>query len=130
MPVSTVLVYPVAQSDMNTPSYQKYANAKPLNKAMMGWFVKHALPSPATVKDPRIDLTKAKLNGLPPTTIITAEIDPLMSDGEILRDKLKDAGVEVNYQLYKGVTHEFFGMSAIVPDAKDAQKFAVGKLFK
>ncbi len=40
----------------------------------------------------------------------------------------KSAGVEVNYKMYDGVTHEFFGMATVVPDAKDAQAFAAGNL--
>ena len=52
MPLYQVLVYPVANNDMNSESYVKYANAKPLSKAMMAWFVKNALPSKATAADP------------------------------------------------------------------------------
>lgn len=33
-----------------------------------------------------------------------------------------------NYKLYKGTTHEFFGMAAVVPDAKDAQALAASDL--
>jgi acetyl esterase len=64
-------------------------------------------------------LVAANLNGLPPTTIITDEIDPLQSEGMMLADKLKAAGVTVNNKNYDGVTHEFFGMGAIVPQAKE-----------
>lgn len=130
MPDAEVLVYPIAQSSMETESYNRNAQAKPLNKAMMEWFVKYALPSKASAKDPKVDLTKANLKLLPPTAIITAQYDPLLSDGEILRDKLKEAGVDVTYEMYEGVTHEFFGMAAIVPEAKDAQKMAVKHLKK
>lgn len=128
LPVRQVLIYPVANNDMNSPSYQEYAAAKPLNKPMMEWFSKTYLPSMATAADPRIALVKANLKGLPPTTLITAEIDPLMSDGEMLRDKLKEAGVDVNYKNYEGVTHEFYGMAIIVPEAKQAQALVAADL--
>ncbi|HEV7379940.1 MAG TPA: alpha/beta hydrolase [Dyadobacter sp.] len=124
LPVHQLLVYPVAGSDMNTESYQKYASAKPLDKPMMGWFVKNYLNSMAEAKDTRINLVGANLEGLPETTIITAEIDPLLSDGKLLAQKLKDAGVKVDSKNYEGVTHEFFGMAIIVPQAKDAQSYA------
>ena len=130
LPVAQVLVYPVAQPDMNTESYKKYAAAKPLNKRMMAWFGQQYFASPATINDPRISLVKANLKGLPPTTIIGAEIDPLADDGKMLRDKLKDAGVAVDYKMYDGVTHEFFGMAVLVPDAKDAQAYAATNLKK
>jgi len=121
LPLHQVLVYPIANNDMNSESYQKYAAAKPLNKPMMEWFAKNYLPNMAAAADPRISLVKANLKGLPPTTIIAAEIDPLQTEGKLLSDKLKDAGVDVDYKLYDGVTHEFFGMATVVPQAKDAQ---------
>ena len=97
---------------------------------MMAWFYKMYLPSMTAASDPRIDLTKASLKGLPPTTILTAEYDPLQSDGQMLSEKMKAAGVDVVYKNYDGVTHEFFGMAAIVPEAKDAQALAAAQLKK
>ena len=128
MPLYQVLVYPVANNDMNSESYVKYAAAKPLNKPMMEWFVKNYLASPAQAADPRISLVKANLKGLPKTLIIGAEIDPLQSEGKLLSEKLKDADVETDYELYNGVTHEFFGMATVVPQAKEAQALAAKKL--
>ena len=128
MPLYQVLVYPVANNDMTSESYVRYANAKPLSKAMMGWFVKNALQSEATAADPRISLVRANLAGLPATLIIGAEIDPLQTEGKLLSEKLKQANVTSDYQLYTGVTHEFFGMGAVVPQAKEAMALAVSKL--
>ncbi len=128
-PVHQVLVYPIAGVDMNTESYVDSANAKPLNKAMMKWFVKQTTKSPADLQDPRLDVIgKANVKGLPSTTIINAEIDPLRSDGELLAKKLEDAGVKVNRKVYDGATHEFFGMGKVVLDAKDAEAAAVADL--
>jgi acetyl esterase/lipase len=128
MPVHQLLVYPVANNDMNSASYQKYGTAKPLTKPLIEWMVKHYLPNMEASADPRIALVKANLKGLPPTTIVAAEIDLLQTEGKQLADKLKEVGVAVDYKLYEGVTHEFFGMATVVPDAKDAQDFAAGKL--
>ena len=128
MPLYQVLVYPVANNDVNSESYIKYAMAKPLNKPMMQWFVKNALSSPEQAADPRISLIKANLTGMPATLIIGAEIDPLQTEGKLLSDKLTAAGVATDYELYKGVTHEFFGMAAVVPQARDAQALASKKL--
>jgi alpha/beta hydrolase fold len=78
-----LLIYPVAGYDFNTPSYQKNAHAKPLNKALMPWFFEKYLRSPADADHPHISLTKAAhLQGLAPATIVTAEIDPLQSEGQ------------------------------------------------
>ena len=37
---------------------------------------------------------------------------------------LEKAGVKVRYKNYEGVTHEFFGMGAVVDKSKDAVKYA------
>jgi acetyl esterase/lipase len=121
-------VYPIAGADTNTESYRENAMAKPLNKAMMEWFFKNYLRSEADRTDPRIDLVHADLAGLPSTTIVTDQIDPLRSEGEMLADRLKKAGVDVEHRNYDGVTHEFFSMSAVVTKAKDANQFAADRL--
>lgn len=126
-PVALLLVYPVAGTDMNTESYREHANAAPLDKAAMQWFVKYAT-TPRDAQDPRLNLLAADLKGLPPTTIITAEIDPLRSDGELLARKLKAAGVKTTYRNFDGVTHEFFGLGAAVADARVAQDLAAKQL--
>ena len=124
-PLHVISVYPITQAaDLSTPSYVDSAQAKPLNKPMMEWFAKHALGKPADKKDPRIDLVNANLKGLPPVTLINARIDPLRSDADLLAVSLKKAGVKVEHRIYDGVTHEFFGMAAVVAKAKDAQNFA------
>ena len=124
-PDHMLLVYPVAGRDMETPSYQAYADAQPLSKQGMMWFVEHALADPAQAADPRIDLVaRPDPAGLPPATLIMAEIDPLQSEGEVLARRLEEAGVAVAQMTYPSVTHEFFGMGAVVPQAKDAVTMA------
>ncbi len=128
-PAAIVAVYPVGQTgDMGTPSYVDSATAKPLNKAMIGWFVDKLLASPQDQTDPRLDVVHADLKGLPPTLIINAEIDPLRSDGELLQTALERAGVKVERKVYRGVTHEFFGAAAVVGKARQAQADAGERL--
>ena len=128
LPKYQVLVYPIAGYDMTTPSYKKFTDTAPLNSPAMAWFFKNYLRSPADGKDPRVNLVAANLKGLEPTTIIGAEYDPLMSEGKTLADKLTAAGVKTNYKLYDGTTHEFFGMGAVVPEAKEAEALAASDL--
>ena len=131
LPVHQALIYPVAGTDMNTPSYRENANAKPLNKAGMEWFAKHEFKNPQDKQDPRINLVRAPVSkNSPPCTIITAEIDPLRSEGKMLGEHWQQAGVKVNYKNYEGVAHEFFGMGAVLPEAKDATKVVAADLKK
>lgn len=128
LPVHQLLIYPIANFAFDTPSYQENAEAKPLSKAGMEWFFKNAA-KPEDASDPRLSIVRAThLEGLPPATIITAQIDPLRSEGEAYAEKLKAAGVKVNYRNFGGVTHEFFGMGAVVPEAKEAVAFAADNL--
>lgn len=129
MPLRQLLVYPVAGEDMDTPSYQEHAEAAPLGKADMEWFVRHVFTSPEETADPRLNLLgQESLADLPPATIILAEIDPLRSEGEALAAALKAAGVETNLRVFTGVTHEFFGMGKVVGAASEAMDMAVADL--
>ena len=128
LPVHVTSVYPVADGDVQSPSYDEYANAVPLNRPLMEWFFKYYTPDEESKNDPRISLIDANLEGLPPTTIINAEIDPLKAEGETLANKLKEAGVNVERKLYSGVTHEFFGMAALLEQAAEAQDYAANRL--
>ncbi|WP_240735011.1 alpha/beta hydrolase [Hymenobacter sp. UV11] len=129
LPIHELLVYPVADNNLNTASYQQYANAVPLNKANIVYFTGLYFTTPADGDNRLISLVDvADLKGLPPTTIIAAEIDPLQTEGKSLADKLTAAGVSTTYQLYPGTTHEFFGTYSVVPPARDAQDFAATRL--
>ena len=127
-PAHMVLIYPVAGNDMTTPSYIENADAKPLNKAMMEWFVSHVFADKADLNDARINLVEADLSGLPSATVITAEIDPLCSEGERLAERLEAQGSDVRHKTFNGVTHEFFGMGLVVKDAAAAEMFVAHEL--
>lgn len=128
LPLMQLLVYPVVSDDMATPSYVQNADAKPLNKPMMAWFFKHYGADPSSPY--ALPLKAPSLRGLPPATVIAAEIDPLLSEGKAYADRLKKEGVTVSYKEYKGVAHEFFGMGAVVPRAKEAEQYAADALIK
>ncbi len=129
-PVHQLLVYPVANTTNDDPSTNLYADAKPLNKAMLPWFLKQYAPRPEDAQNKYLNILSDAGNtkALPPATVITAEIDPLKSEGEAYAKKLKDAGVDVVYKNYDGVTHEFFGMAAVLDEAKAAEKLASERL--
>ena len=121
MPLYQVLIYPVANAALDTASQRENVNARPLSTPMLPWFYERYLRSPADALSPYFSVLRApNLSGLPPATIITAEIDPLRSEGRAYAERLRDAGVPVDYKNYDGVTHEFFGMGAVLDDAKQA----------
>ncbi len=128
-PLHQLLVYPVAGNDMTTQSYLENAEAAPLGKADMAWFVEHAFAAMEDTADPRLNLVdRQDLAGLPPATLITAQIDPLRSESIAYGDALVAAGVTVDMKNYDAVTHEFFGMGAVVPQSAEAMDFATSNL--
>ena len=121
-PLHLVLITPMAGGDPSLPSYVENADSRPLNAATVRWFMRKALRSKDAARDPRLMLTeRADLGGLPPTTVILAEIDPLRSEGEALADALRRSGVWVDCTTYEGVTHQFFGLAQIVNKSMFAQ---------
>ncbi|MBC7809347.1 MAG: alpha/beta hydrolase [Akkermansiaceae bacterium] len=126
--VHQLSVYPVANSDLNTPSMIENADAVPLSRSGIQFFVQNYLPNVGDRNSPLIALVNANLQNLPPVTIVAAGIDPLRSDGQALADRFRAANVSVRYQVYSGVTHEFFGTGAVVARARDAVSFAADGL--
>ncbi len=127
--VHQLLVYPIAATGMDTPSYRENADAKPLSKPAMAWFFDKYTRTRADLQDTRLALVKVKdLKGLPPATVVLAQIDPLRSEGEQYAERLRAAGVDVAVQKYDGVTHEFFGMGAVHPKAQQAMGAAAERL--
>lgn len=128
MPVHILSVYPIADGDTVSATYDRYASAKPLNRPLMAWFFANYLRGPQDARDPRISLVAAEYRGFPPVTIINAQIDPLQAEGEQLAQRMRQAGVDVRQQTFPAVTHEFFGMAALLEQAAQAQDLAVTRL--
>jgi acetyl esterase/lipase len=82
---------------------------------------------PEGAKDLRVDLlewTGRELTQLPPTLMITAERDPLRNQGWQFFGQLQAAGVPSSDLYVEGVMHEFFGASAVLDRAEEAQRAA------
>jgi acetyl esterase/lipase len=118
------LVYPVADYTLSTPSYDKFAEGYGLlTRAAMVWFQGHYLRSLVDAQDWRASPIKAaRLAGVAPAIVVTAECDVLHDDGERYAEALRRAGVAVEYREYAGMIHGFFGMVPIIDDAMTAQR--------
>jgi acetyl esterase len=102
-----LLAYPVTDCNFDTPSYLSESDGMSFTRDDMRWFFNHYAP-PGLHSDPRISpLRNPDLSGLPPTLIITAEHDILRDEGEAYADRLRAAGVVVEFRCYRGVTHGF-----------------------
>ena len=129
-PTAQVLIYPVATSNVNQTSDLLYTDPSlPLFTAELPYFTQDYLYySPAGPNDPRVTPIDANLQGLAPATIISAQLDPLQSDGVTYYNALLAANNKASYHLYNGVTHEFFGLGAAVQVSQQAEQFAASQL--
>jgi len=125
------LVYPVADFRMETASYTTYATGCGILTAdAMRWFRGHYLRTMDDAADWRASpLLAPDLAGVAPAIVIAAECDVLHDEGLAYAERLKAAGVAVEYRRYAGMIHAFFGMMPAVDDAMNAQR-AVWAAFK
>jgi len=129
LPVHQLLVYPVttfAPEGEGADSIEEYALAQPLGAGLLQYFGDLYAPDPTSPS--ASPLLAPDLSGLPPATIIAAEVDPLVGQGRQYADALEAAGNDVTYTLYEGVTHEFFGLGQVVDVANDAVAEAAERL--
>jgi acetyl esterase len=108
-----VLVYPITDGGMDTPSYGENAEGYFLTADAMGGFWKHYInDDPDRVHPYAAPINAADLGGLPPALVITAEHDPLRDEGEAYAARLRAAGVPVTCTRYDGTIHSFVSFAA------------------
>ncbi|MCB2053800.1 MAG: alpha/beta hydrolase [Geminicoccaceae bacterium] len=112
LPAALALVYPAVTTDLDRPSVHAFGGGDHvLSKEMMRWFTGHYLPDGSLAADPRVTLSLADLNGLPPVYLSVAEFDPLLDDGDLLLARLMASDTPLEYHRWRGVTHACLAMS-------------------
>jgi acetyl esterase len=116
-----VLIYPITDHNLDTTSYQDFANDHLLTRDSMIWFWdqycesdtdrNHAYLSPLRAED---------LQGLPSALVMTAGYDPLCDEGEAYAEKLRQAGVAVALTRYDGMIHGFTRRFDLLDKAHEA----------
>jgi acetyl esterase len=116
-----LLIYPGCAAHQDTPSHQKFAQGFVLEEAHITWFFNLYVRSPADRDDWRFaPLNTPDVDNVAPAWVGLAECDPLVDEGVMYADKLRAAGVPVDLEIYRGVTHEFIKMGRIIPEARQA----------
>jgi acetyl esterase len=126
--VYQVLIYPTTIAHAQTPSMKAFEKGYFLEREGMDWFFDAYVPKGHDLKDPKLAPFWGDVKGLPPAYVITAGFDPLKDEGKQYADKMSAAGVPVVYKDYPAMVHGFFGMSGVVPQAKEAIRDAAAKL--
>jgi acetyl esterase/lipase len=128
-------VYPLTTGEQFGESMEDAADARPLNRPLVSWMAMHAFEDvPEGAQNPRVDLLSipaATLAQLPPTLVVTAERDPLRSQGQQFAANLEAAGVvAVTSRYFEGVMHEFFGAATVLDAAQQAQQLAADHVMR
>ena len=124
-----LLFYPGCAAHQDTASHHKFARGFVLEEVEITWFFNHYLRSPADREDWRFaPLKVSHADDVAPAWFGLAECDPLLDEGVMYADKLRAAGVPVDLEIYRGVTHEFIKMGRIIPEARHAHADAARAL--
>lgn len=113
-----LLLYPMLDPTMSSPSLQEASDGYVLDRATIEWFWSLYLAGDETRADR--SLLSARLDGMPPAIVVTAGYDPLRDEGQSYARRLEAAGVPTTSLCYACLVHGFFGWSAHVTVARAA----------
>jgi acetyl esterase len=124
-----VLITPGTAALQDSRSHRIFGAGFLLEAAGIEWFFDHYI-DPIDRRDWRFaPLQASDLDGVAPALVVLAECDPLVDEGIEYADKLRAVGVDVQLELYRGVTHDFIKMGRAIPEASQAQA-TIGKALK
>jgi acetyl esterase len=118
-----LLITPGTAAAPDTESHRLYARGYLLEGEGIEWFFRH-YAEPAQRRDWRFaPLLADDLQQVAPACVLLAECDPLVDEGVAYADRLRAAGVPIDFELARGVTHDFIKLGRALPEAHDAQRF-------
>jgi acetyl esterase len=113
-----LLVYPATDLTRSQPSHRLFREGFMLPEPTITWFRGHYLPDLKLESDPRASpLFAPDLSGLPPALVVTAGFDPLRDEGRAYADRLREAGVKVEYVCSEGSMHGFLNTAGAVDES-------------
>lgn len=108
------LLYPLLDPTRSSVSSQLLSEGYMLTGEFIDWAWQSYTDD---ASNPQVNLLRASLEAFPPTTIVTAEFDPLRDEGEAFADRLRSAGALVESRCMMGMIHGFAGLPHIIPAA-------------
>jgi len=116
------LVYPgLDSSNQDRESYRMNGKGYYLTKSNIEQVIPLYVNKAAEVLDPYVSpLLVDDVRGLPPGLVITAEFDPLLSEGEAYAARLSESGIPCSMHRYNGMIHGFVSLTGLLPQAGQA----------
>ncbi|RYE97880.1 MAG: alpha/beta hydrolase [Methanobacteriota archaeon] len=130
-PIAQFLIYPSTDLTASSgASYDAYADGYYLRTASVHHYGDVYLGDSGVLKtDARVSPLLASSHAqLPPAYIVTAQYDPIRSDGEAYARVLRASGVRVEYTALSGMIHAWMNMLSLSPDLCE-QLHDMGKQF-
>ena len=119
-----LLVYPLVNATIQTASREQFASGYVIGLDDLAWFGEQYVADADALTDPRLALDTAELAGLPPTLVITNECDTMRDEGELLADRLVEAGVQASVRRFDGLAHGVFWTSLAVARCDEQRQAA------
>lgn len=124
-----LLFYPGCAARQDSASHARYGQGLLLERELTDFFFSQYLREDTDRDDWRFaPLNAPDVAGVAPAWFGLAECDPLIDEGLQYADKLRSAGVRVDLEIYRGVTHEFIKMGRALPEARQAHADAARAL--
>ncbi len=123
-----VLITPGTTAHADTASHREFARGYLLEADGIAWFFDQYIDRADRTDWRFAPLEADDLDGVAPACIVLAECDPLVDEGVAYADRLRAAGVPVEFELYRGVTHDFIKMGRMLPEAATAQAMIAAAL--
>jgi acetyl esterase len=123
-----LLITPGTTAHADTPSHRLFAQGFLLDAAAIAWFFDHTIPHHHRRDWRFAPLEAPDLDGLAPACLLLAECDPLVDEGLAYGDRLRAAGVPVDLEIGRGLTHDFIKMGRVLKEAGAFQQRAADAL--
>jgi acetyl esterase len=118
-PSFQVLIYPMLDATASSASYTEFATGYGFTSEKSRWYFDQYFPPNVDRRLPTASpLFDDGFGALPPTLIVTAECDPLRDDGARYARALRDAGVQVELRVYRGMIHGCFQMTGALEGSR------------
>jgi len=116
-----LLIYPATDQRCAAASHERNAQGYLLTRDSIQYFRRAYLPTERDWTDWRASPLLAKSHAnLPPALVITAGYDPLLDEGRAYAERLRAAGVEVDYREYADMVHGFILFGGVLDTANAA----------